>query len=175
VNLRPVAAGDAERAYRWANDAEIAALTHWVFPRSQAVATAGIGADAMDSYTRVRLAVDTKDGTHIGTVSLWDSVPEERSAQFGVTIGERDYWSRGYGREATLLMLRFGFGEMNLHRIWLQTWSFNERAIAAYRKIGFVEEARLREDLYINGAYHDNVVMSILQPEFDALHAESGP
>jgi RimJ/RimL family protein N-acetyltransferase len=173
IRLRPVAAEDGERMQRWLADAEIARLYDHPYPRSLTAATAAVRAEALDSYADARFGVDTRDGRHIGYVHLFDTVPEERSAQLGVLIGEREFWSKGYGSEAVRMLLRFGFGEMNLHRIWLQVWAFNKRAIAAYRKLGFVEEARLREDMFAAGEYHDLVVMGMLEDEH-AARTEAG-
>jgi RimJ/RimL family protein N-acetyltransferase len=96
--------------------------------------------------------------------------PEERKARLGVMIGEKEYWSKGYGTDAMLTFLRFGFDEMNLNRIDLTVFDGNERAKACYRKCGFVEEGRLRQDRYSRGAYSDTLIMGILRDEFYALH-----
>ena len=68
-------------------------------------------------------------------------------------------------------MLRFAFEELNLHRVSLTVLDTNERAIACYRKCGFVEEGRLREDWYQEGRYHDLIVMGVLAPEFRGRRA----
>jgi RimJ/RimL family protein N-acetyltransferase len=78
-------------------------------------------------------------------------------------IGEKAYWSKGYGTDAMRTFLRFGFEEMNLNRIDLTVDARNGRAIACYRKCGFVEEARLRQDRYSEGAYHDTLIMAVVR------------
>ena len=55
------------------------------------------------------------------------------------------------------------FDEMNVQRVELTVYAFNERGQAAYRKAGFVEEGRRRDAIYTEGAYHDLVVMSVLK------------
>ena len=81
-------------------------------------------------------------------------------------IGEKAYWSKGYGSDAVATLVRFGFEEMNLNRIELRVFDFNERAQASYRKCGFVEEGRMRQSHYADGAYCDVVVMSVLRDEW---------
>ena len=81
-------------------------------------------------------------------------------------IGDKAYWSQGYGTDAMLTFVRFGFDEMNLHRIDLTVDADNPRAIRCYQKCGFVEEGRLRENRYQQGKYGDQLVMSILRDEF---------
>ena len=110
--------------------------------------------------------VANKDGLHIGNVDIFGASPEDRWGWLGITIGEPSFRSRGYGTDVVRTMLGFAFGEMNLLLVRLQVWSYNERAIACYRKCGFVEEARLREDLVMGGARYANVVMSVTRDEF---------
>ena len=86
-------------------------------------------------------------------------------------IGDHDYWSHGYGTDAITTLLRYAFDEMNLHRVWLEVLDDNTRGIACYRKCGFVEEGRKRQDRYRSGSYHDTLVMGVLEDEFRALHA----
>ena len=82
----------------------------------------------------------------------------------------RAHLGRGYGTDAMRLIVGFGFREVGLHRIQLGVYSFNPRAIAAYRKAGFIEEGRRREAIYHDGHWYDNVQMSILEHEWRAGH-----
>ncbi len=85
-------------------------------------------------------------------------------------IGDKSYWSRGYGTDAIVTLLRFGFDEVNLHRVALEVNEDNARAIACYRKCGFVEEGRLRDHRFRRGEYRDTLIMGVLAGEFRALH-----
>ena len=98
---------------------------------------------------------------------------EQRKARLGMLIGEKAYWSKGYGTDAMLTFLRFAFDEMNFHRIDLGVDAENVRAIALYRKCGFVEEVRMRQVRFMRGAYGDGLVLGILRDEFYALHGAS--
>ncbi|HQE20210.1 MAG TPA: GNAT family protein, partial [Aggregatilineales bacterium] len=79
---------------------------------------------------------------------------------------------RGYGSDAVCVLLRFGFDELNLHRIELGVFDSNQRGIRAYEKAGFVEEGRRREVLWREGRYHDMILMSILEDEWRARQAK---
>ncbi len=103
----------------------------------------------------------------IGTVGLKDINTINRSAVLGIFIGEKDYLSKGYGTEAIRLILDFGFNYMNLHNIKLELISFNERALKCYKKCGFVETGRTRENVFVNGKYYDTISMDILSNEFN--------
>jgi RimJ/RimL family protein N-acetyltransferase len=173
VNLRAMEMADLERNHRWINDREVtwglamryemslAAEEEWMRNRTSKGVT----------YSDVGFAIETKDGLHIGNCGLHQASPEHRDAEAGIMIGDKAYWSKGYGSDALATLLRFGFQEMNLHRVGLRVYDFNARAIASYRKCGFVEEGRMREAQYQDGAYHDIVVMSVLRNEWTARNA----
>lgn len=108
------------------------------------------------------------DDVLIGNCSLFSIDHKNRNTELGIVIGEQDYWGRGYGSDAMRVLLGFGFGELNLHRIDLRVYDFNPRGIRAYEKLGFVHEGRKREAIWREGAYHDVLFMSILEEEWTA-------
>ena len=67
--------------------------------------------------------------TPIGNIGLHAISPKDHNDLFGIVIGEKDYWSKGYGTEATRLVLDYGFRQLNLHRVWSAAFAFNERSI----------------------------------------------
>lgn len=175
VNLRAPDMGDLERNTRWVNDRDV---TRYLVLRYQMPGLAEENwlrerCTSAPSYHNTFFAIDTKDGVHIGNTNLFNAPPETRSAEAGIMIGDKDYWSRGYGTDAMRTLLGFGFDEMNLHRIHLWVYAFNDRAQSSYRKCGFVDEARLRQHIFREGAYHDVVQMSILRHEFYAARETS--
>ena len=91
----------------------------------------------------------------IGVTHLHDVDWKNRSAEIAICIGEKNYWGNGYGRETMQLMLRHGFNDLNLNRMYLYVFDTNERARKAYIAAGFVEEGRLRQDIYKNGRFID--------------------
>jgi RimJ/RimL family protein N-acetyltransferase len=90
------------------------------------------------------------------------------TAMFGIVIGEKEYWSKGFGTEATKLILDYGFNILNLHNIMLGVFDFNKRAIASYKKIGFKEIGKRRGDRLIAGKRYDTIFMDILAEEFES-------
>lgn len=89
-----------------------------------------------------------------------------RTATLGIFIGNKKYLSKGYGTEAIRLILDYGFNYMNLHSVKLNLLSFNERALKCYKKCGFRETGKIRENRFINGKYYDTISMDILENEF---------
>ena len=111
-------------------------------------------------------------GRVIGDIELHSRDNRSRVSSFGVGIYDREYLGRGYGREAIALLLGWAFDDRNYERIWLTTWATNERAIRCYRALGFVEEARLRRHVFVDGQYVDELVMGLLRDEWQARRGE---
>ena len=108
------------------------------------------------------------EGKFIGQCALFNFDHTAQTAELGITIGDKDYWGRGYGREAVSLLLNYAFRYRNLRRVWLRVDGRNERAQRAYRACGFVEEGRLRAHVWSDSAYDDLVLMAVDQPESPA-------
>lgn len=113
-------------------------------------------------------AIRLVDGNEIiGTTTLGDFDHRCRKCGFGIAIGDQTAWGKGYGSEATALAVRYGFLELNLHRIQLAVYAYNERAVRAYTKVGFTVEGTLRDSMYRYGRYWDEYIMAILRRDWD--------
>ncbi|HET6900811.1 MAG TPA: GNAT family protein, partial [Vicinamibacteria bacterium] len=104
----------------------------------------------------------------IGTCQLLHINRVHRTAELQIRIGDAAERGRGYGTEAVALLVGFAFKDLNLHRVSLQVFATNARAIHAYEKAGFVREGVLRQAAHVDGGYVDLVVMGILREEHDA-------
>ena len=169
VCLREFRREDVEIIHSWVNDPAIVQFLSWgVFPQTRKatecfVETQMTGADPLNRAFVVAL----RDGDGcIGTAGCHQIDWRSRSAELGIVIGKSDCLGKGYGSEAVQLLLAFGFDELNLHRIYLRVFDFNDRALRTYRKCGLTEEGRLREAFFRDGAYHDVILMGILEEEF---------
>lgn len=120
----------------------------------------------------VVLLIALREGDRpIGCTGLHGIDPIARAATFGITIGEPDCWGQGYGREATELLVGFGFDELNLNRIALEVFATNPRAIACYEKVGFVHEGTQRQARFVQGQHVDAHLMAVLRSEWRARGA----
>jgi len=155
---------------RWYADPEVARLTRYQdgpmrpddIRRFFEARVSGAGSLAMAIHLR-------GSDRLIGTCAFSQLDGDNGSALYHITIGERDCWGRGYGSEATALMLEHAFGTLHLHRVGLSVFAFNERAIRAYRKVGFVVEGRAREAIWRDGGFGDELLMGILEQEWRAV------
>ncbi|MFN8377847.1 MAG: GNAT family protein [Anaerolineae bacterium] len=104
----------------------------------------------------------------IGLIDLDGILWSNGVAWLSIGIGEPVYRGQGYGSEAMALMLRFGFHELNLHRIQLTVFSYNTHAIRLYERLGFTREGVMRETLHRDGQRFDTILYGLLAQEWEA-------
>ena len=175
VYLRAPERSDLATFVRWFNDADVLRNLAMRAPMSLALeegwfdrmlATQG----TTNHHFVICLLTDDRP---IGTVGLHGIDFAHGSAEFGIAIGEKDEWGKGYGTDALRAICDFGFGELRLERIALEYYAGNERGRRAYEKAGFVHEATLRRARFARGDHLDVHVMSLLRDEW-AAHRDAG-
>jgi len=171
VILGPIQKDYVPRYVEWLNDWEVRRFLAPNLPHPYSLQ------DEEDWFNRQRQENDSRvfailtreEGRLIGNCGLHQIDWTNRNAIFGIFIGDKNYWGKGYGTDATRTILRYAFGEANLHRVELEVFSFNQRGIRVYEKCGFKLEGVRRQALYREGAWHDEHVMAILRQEWEAL------
>ncbi|PLR99256.1 GNAT family N-acetyltransferase [Bacillus sp. T33-2] len=133
-----------------------------------------LGKIAKDESRIFLVIVDNETNELIGDVELNYIDLLNRTSYIRIQISNSDYLSKGYGTEAMRLLLDYGFGVYNLHRIELEVYSYNARAIRAYEKLGFKQEGIKRESIYYNHKFHDTIIMGMLKSEFQRVHNIEG-
>lgn len=119
------------------------------------------------SSTKGFVIAEKETGKYIGQIDLINIDWKNRTSLLGIVIGEEDNQGKGYGQEAIKVLQKFVFEELNLHKLELEVHEYNEKAYKCYKKCGFVEEGRKRENFYINGKYTDTIFMGILKREYE--------
>jgi diamine N-acetyltransferase len=167
VRLRALTRDDLPRLVEWRNDPEIKALLGgWSFPTFLEAEQEWLEQARCDQSTQ-RLAIEVlEDGRYIGNIGLYDIDWKNRKAEYGILIGDKDAWGKGYGFDASKALLEFAFCELNLHRVFLRVLAHHGRAIRLYEKIGFQVEGRMRQDTFRGGVYRDTLIMGLLASEF---------
>jgi RimJ/RimL family protein N-acetyltransferase len=170
VRLRAIERSDIPTFVRWFNDPEVRHTLDMFAPMSTA---------AEERWFERRLEAENEylfsiegwvEGRwiHLGNIGLHRVDWKNRGAILGIVLGEKDQWDRGFGTEAVRLMLGFAFRELSLHRVQLDVFAFNPRAIRCYEKAGFRHEGTLRDAFFRDGVFHDVHRMAVLETEFDA-------
>ena len=116
---------------------------------------------AYENLASKRLAIDTLHGRHIGNCMYYDIDPKRSQAELGIMIGDRSYWSRGYGTDAVDACLAHIFAATSLDRVYLHTLDWNERARRSFAKSG------LREVKSVHRSGMDFVLMEVRRPDWD--------
>jgi len=175
VRLRAYERDDLEKARMIYNDPDVNKFLRLDVPYPLKVEDEvkwyeGLNPFGNGAYT---FAIETiADGEFIGSCGI-DAVDWKNShASLGIFLGKK-YWDIGYGSDALSTLLDFCFSEMNLHRTYIYVFKFNERAIHTYEKIGFKVDATLRDNIFKDGKYQDELVMSILRSEWEEKKANS--
>jgi RimJ/RimL family protein N-acetyltransferase len=166
VILRAFEQDDAERCYRWMNDPNIVRTLKARYPIAFQNEAEWLERAMRASATERHFAIERKDDrSHIGNASIHDIDWVSRTSSFGLFIGEPAAWNRGFGSDAIATLVRFAFDEMNLRKLRINVFDYNDRAKHVLEAHGFVQEGRLGREFYREGTYHDIVILSIFRQE----------
>lgn len=113
----------------------------------------------------VQFIICTGQGKPVGSVYLRDIDREHRKAEYGIFIGEQDGLGKGYGTQAAKLMITYAFRTLKLHKLMLRVLAGNDRARRSYEKAGFVQEAWLKDEVFLSGEYRDVILMAVINGE----------
>ncbi|WP_430787621.1 GNAT family N-acetyltransferase [Virgibacillus flavescens] len=167
VYLRPIENSDLDLFYAnalW--DKEVRRLTGTQTVFSRQVLENWFERNSTDD-SRIDLMICLQENNQpIGDLAMIDINHLNQNSVIRISLFDKAYWGNGYGTEALELLLDFGFNILNQHRIGLDVFAYNERAIKAYEKLGFKQEGRVRDELFYNGAFHDSIIMGILKAEY---------
>jgi RimJ/RimL family protein N-acetyltransferase len=171
VCLRPIEISDLGNLHRWINDPEIRQFLKNYTPLNLQAEREYI--EALTSRKNdISFAIVKREGNeHIGSIALHQINWKDRLANTGTMIGEKQYWGQGYGTEAKLLLLRYAFDTLNLHRVCSKVYDFNSRSLAYAKKCGYVQEGVMRKHIFRDGNYHDVVFFGVFREEFEAAWA----
>ena len=173
VILRAFEREDAERCYRWMNDPNIVRTLKSRYPIAFQNEIEWLDRAMNGGSGDRHFAIERKDDrVHIGNASIHDIDWVSRTASFGLFIGEPSAWNRGFGSDAIGTLVRFAFDEMNLRKLRINVFDYNDRAKHVLETHRFVVEGRLQREFYREGTYHDIVILSVFR---DAPPQETAP
>lgn len=179
VKFTPLQMDNIHRHFRWNNDPELNRLDS-EFPYEEE----SFGAfksrfeqmcdNPSPSHRNFEIHALDDDETLIGVAYATRISAHNLHAQLGITIGDRDYWGRGYGRSSFRLLLSFCFEHLGLHRVCAETFEYHTAWRDLVEGMGFKKEGTVREYLRRDGTYWDKEIYGLLEQEYRARRPESG-
>jgi RimJ/RimL family protein N-acetyltransferase len=164
VTLRAIERDDLPRYVQWLNEPAILAFFGPNLPMSLEQETQWYE-NMLNDGSVCNFAIEF-DSQHIGGAGLSNIDNRHRSAEVGLFIGVSDMWDKGLGGDTLRTLLRYGFEQHNLNRIYLRVFAENKRAVHLYEKLGFQHEGCWRQAEFRHGRYQDMLWMSILRQEW---------
>lgn len=161
--LRSIRLSDAKRYVKWLGDSDVHKFTtrKAIALKEEKKWIRGLPKEK----NQKTFAIETKDKVHIGSVGL-RMKPMDENATLGILIGDKRYWSSGYGTDAMRTILKYGFEKLKLHKINLGVFSYNPRAINLYLDMGFEIQGVFKEDIKWRGKYCDLYQMALFNKKW---------
>lgn len=171
VTLTPLQIENIYKHFQWNNDPELNRFDNELPFRKE---NFGEFKDRFEQMVfqpipdTIDFEVHVENGVLIGVAYAVDISTYHRHCSVGVTIGDRDYWGRGYGRESLDVLLDYCFNELEMHRVSTETFEYNEAWRRLVKKAGFKRDGVERDYLFREGAYWDKEVYGMLEDEYAA-------
>lgn len=162
VRLRPIADADTDLIVKWRNTPSV--VRNFIFRQTftPEMHRSWLAAKVATGQVVQYIIIDKADDKPVGSVYYRDIDGHNRSAEYGIFIGEESARGKGLGTETAKLFTDFGFAELQLHRISLRVLAENTAARRSYEKAGFVQEGIFRDMELLDGQYRDVVFMARL-------------
>lgn len=164
--LSPMTLDDIPKYVKWLNDRKVTDGIHATFRMTNELTEKAWVEKIMEKGDYTFGIVKKENNELIGNCGLMNYSPIDGKCTIGIFIGDEENRGRGYGKEAINMLLEYGFNVLRCHNINLDVFDFNEQAIACYKKIGFKEYGRRHECYYLDGKWHDELSMEILETDY---------
>lgn len=164
ITIRRFERKDIPKKVEWINNPENNRFLHYDLPLTIEKTEKWFDSHEGDS-TRFDVVIEA-DGVPIGIGGLLSIDQKNGKAEYYITMGETDYKGKGIAKEASKLILAYGFEILGLNRIYFYTEIENEAAQKMHEKVGFVKEGRLRQDIFSHGKKVDQLVYGFLSEDW---------
>lgn len=157
--------------YKWFGDEEVTKFnSHGLFPTTQKELDTFFEKCENDKSLLSFMILEKETEKHIGMCSLQRIDLINRSAEFAIIIGEKDYWGKGIATEAVHKLFEHGFNRMGINRIWSGTSILNKGMIKSFNKLGMTQEGTYKQAQFLNGKFEDVVAYAILKEDWEKLN-----
>lgn len=166
VSLRLLEEDDVPLLAKWINDEEVTQYVSSCLPHTIAEEIEWLSKLSSKKPNDFVFGLETAEGLLIGTMGLHRINYVDRTAGTGAMIGEKEYWGKGYGSEAKMLLLKYAFDTLNLRKICASVIAFNERSLAYQIKCGYKIEGRRKDQMFRNGQYFDEILVAVFREDW---------
>ena len=166
IILRPITTQDTENIVKWRNLPAVRQNFIYQQELTPAEHEAWLQNRVLTKQVYQFIIQETETKKDIGSVYLRDVDLVNQKAEFGIFIGETEWHGKGLGTQAAQQILAFAFDELQLHKVFLRVLAHNQAAIASYQKVGFVQEGAFRDDVFLNGKFHEVIFMAMLVSDY---------
>ena len=164
--LRAVRREDLPLLVKWANDPDIRDLySRRHFPVDE-IEVSELIAQLHKRTDRVSLVICLNEGRAIGIIGVHSIDWKNRLGETEIAIGEKEFWSKGYGTEATMVLLHYAFDTLNLRKMHAAIYGFNTASQAYKKKCGYQVEGVQRQHVFKNGEYHDRILVAVFREDW---------
>lgn len=165
IYLRPISKTDTNNILKWRNSKQV--KENFIYRKKLTEIQHQNWLDTIIEQKKAFqfIIVEKENNKDIGSVYLRDIDLENKKAEFGIFIGEADSMGKGFGTEATRLIVEYGFNELKLNKIFLRVFTENEQAINCYKRVGFREQGIFEQDVLIDADFKDIMFMAIFEKE----------
>ncbi|MFA6421863.1 MAG: GNAT family protein [Candidatus Buchananbacteria bacterium] len=122
-----------------------------------------------ENKEQVLWSIYTKDGVHIGSTDLHSLSKENKKTEWGIMIGDKNYWNKGYGQDVLKTIIKYSFNTLKLNRFGLSVYEGNIGGIKCYAKCGLKKEGIKRQSIYRYGRFWDEIIMAMLKSDYKKL------
>ncbi|MFA6918980.1 MAG: GNAT family protein [Patescibacteria group bacterium] len=168
VILKPMELCDAPNFVKWFKDKEVTKFLSSNFKNFTLDKEIKFLKDTQKDQKRIFWFIYTEDKKVIGNTEIRLD-KENRIANFGIVIGDKDYWNQGLGQDTLKTVMKYCFNTLKLNRFELLVFSKNIGGLKCYTNCGLRLEGTKRQCIYRNGKYFDEIIMSLLKGEYKKI------
>lgn len=164
--LRPVSKLDIPHLTRWINDPKVRMYLAAYLPAMEKMEEEWVEKLSENRMSDFVLVIETKEGQPIGVMGVHKINWKDRNCTTGALIGEKEFWGRGYGTEAKMLLLEYLFNELGLFKVCSQAISFNKRSYNYSRRCGYRVEGVSKKHIFRKGKFWDAINLAVFREDF---------
>ena len=165
VNLRPFKRSEIPTLTRWINDPEVRDFILGLFPWTEKQEEDWFNKLGSDERN-IALCIETREGQPIGSMGIHRIDWINRRATTGALIGEKEFWGKGFGTDAKMILLNYAFNTLNLHKICSDVVAFNERSLRYSLHCGYKVEGERRDHVWKRGQYWNMIELGLFKEDW---------